>query len=233
MRAHVADAPGEGRGARQVAGDHAHDALGLVVEEPVAHVVQPRRVVGDPAVAVSRVGDFADERLRRFPAALEHAREGERALEERHAVEPRQVDGANLAIVVELERPVDVRRSAKRHPDRADAVADRPLAPPALTRLGQQAVERLLTRDRAGFAGLRGKGPLRRERCGARESPRREGQEVSPTVGRLRHHFPGSHAQPSTAASRATSSARARCSAQPMTDGSGRGPADSIRRRAA
>src|SRR4030095_8030875 len=104
---------------------------------------------GYPAVAIPGIGDFGQERLRRPHAALEHAREGERALEERDAVEPAQVDGADLAVVVELERPIDVRRSPERHADRAHSRADRLLAPAALARLRQEVFERLLASHHA------------------------------------------------------------------------------------
>src|SRR5258706_537852 len=97
------------------------------------------------------------------PAAPQHSRDRERALEERDAVQPGQVDGAALAIVVELERPVDVRRSPERHADRTPSRADRPLAPPPLTRLRQEAVERLLTGDDSSLAGSRAQGTPRHE----------------------------------------------------------------------
>src|SRR4029450_6555753 len=112
----------------------------------------------------------------------------ERALEERDAVEPAQVDGADLAIVVELERPVDVRRPPERHADRAHARTHRPLAPPALARLRQEAFKRLLARDDARLSRAPPNRTPRGQPPSARDSPRHEGQEGASTVS-ARHHF--------------------------------------------
>ena len=103
--------------------------------------MQPRGVVGQLAAAVPEERDIRQQRVGRRLAALENSREGECQLEERDAVQPAKIDRAHFAIVVELQGRGHVGRLAQRHPDGADPLADRPLAPPALPRLGHQSVE--------------------------------------------------------------------------------------------
>src|SRR5437870_4234900 len=145
MRAHEVDPLDEARGSRKLARGQTDDSLVRVVEEPVAEVVQPRHIVGEPAAPVPGEGDLRQQRLGCAPTAPQHSREGERAFQERDAVQAAEVDRADLAILVELERRGDVRRLPEGHADGADAFADRQLAPGALAPQHQQLLERLLS----------------------------------------------------------------------------------------
>src|SRR5437773_9807585 len=134
MRAHEVDPLDEARGSRKLARGQTDDSLVRVVEEPVAEVVQPRHIVGEPAAPVPGEGDLRQQRLASAPTAPQPSREGERAFQERDAVQAAEVDRADLAILVELERRGDVRRLPEGHADGADAFADRQLAPGASCR---------------------------------------------------------------------------------------------------
>src|SRR5437667_426090 len=93
--------------------------------------------------AAAEERDLRQERVRCALAALEHPGEGQRQLEECHAIQPAKIDRAHLTIVVELEGRGDVGRLTQGHADGADPLADRQLAPPPLAGLRQHAVEDL------------------------------------------------------------------------------------------
>src|SRR5437773_9110899 len=82
MRAHEIDPLGEARGSRKLVRGQTDYPLVLVVEEPVAEVVQPRHVVGEPAAPISGEHDLRQQRLGCAPTASQHSREGERRSEE-------------------------------------------------------------------------------------------------------------------------------------------------------
>src|SRR2546428_667074 len=122
-------------------------------------------------------------------AAPKLARERERALKERDTVEATEVDRADLAILVELQRAVDVRRVAERHADGAGPLADRLLGPPVFARLRHEPVERLPAGDDVCVV-LTPRHAVRmrdRERPGAEESPGHEGKKRSPARRRVIH----------------------------------------------
>src|SRR5439155_3297192 len=104
--------------------------------------------------------------LRCAPTAPQHSCEGERAFKERDAVEASEVDRADLAILVELERSGDVRRLPECHADGADPFADRQLAPPALAAQDQQPLERLLPGEDVRLAVAPRRGIRARDREG-------------------------------------------------------------------
>ena len=96
------------------------------------------------AAAVARERDLLEHGLRRVDALLEHAREVQRVLEERHAIQAREIDRADLVIFVELEREADVGRALQFHRDAGHALADRQVLPILRQRGLQQAVEDVL-----------------------------------------------------------------------------------------
>src|SRR2546426_2165246 len=76
MCAHEVDPLDEARGSRKLARGQTDDSLVRVVEEPVAEVVQPRHIVGEPAAPVPGEGDLRQQRLGCAPTAPQHSREG-------------------------------------------------------------------------------------------------------------------------------------------------------------